>query len=203
MAVKTLPLLSFNEAEALLRKHASLETEARPSGLLWKHSTAFVPSNDPIEDAHCHQIIQRDPDDPATPGDYLFFAVMDGHGGFDTSKLLSKTLIKAVALELSSLITPSPSPPSGLFASLKRSSTPSPLDADPIEVSSAIQRAFQNLDQEILKTPIRILTDSMDEESRKKNIFPDISQNPLSLQTMLPAISGRLPSSHNVLLSLG
>ncbi|KAJ7584257.1 hypothetical protein C8J56DRAFT_950403, partial [Mycena floridula] len=48
-------------------------------------------------------------------------------------------------------------------------------------MSLAIQKAFENLDSDILKAPLRVLAGNMDAESRKLNKNPD---------TMLPAISG-------------
>lgn len=197
MTNKSFPLLSMSDVDARLREHVQDHTEARPNGLTWKHTTAFLPSNDPIEDANSHQIIQRDESDPAGPGDYLFFAVMDGHGGYDTSRLLSRTLIKAVALELSSLSSDPNNQSSGILQSLKSiikapAQALASRDDDPKQVSSAIQRAFVNFDSELLKAAPRVLAVNWDEDSRKKQIVPDLSKHPLALQTMLPAISGTL-----------
>ncbi|KAJ7572340.1 hypothetical protein C8J56DRAFT_40609 [Mycena floridula] len=141
-------------------------------------------SNNPIEDANAHQIIQKDQSD----GDYLFFAVMDGHGDRETSQLLSRIRIKATALKLPTFYRPLPKP--GVLASLMGTQSSSPRDADPAQMSLAIQKAFENLDSDILKAPLRVLAENMDAESRKLNKIPDMSQIPLALQTMLPAISG-------------
>ncbi|KAJ7573037.1 hypothetical protein C8J56DRAFT_984866, partial [Mycena floridula] len=51
-------------------------------------------------------------------------------------------------------------------------------------MSLAIQKAFENLDSEILRAPLRVLAANMDAESRKLNRIPDVSQNPLALQTI-------------------
>ncbi|KAJ7572346.1 hypothetical protein C8J56DRAFT_1175395 [Mycena floridula] len=56
----------------------------------------------------------------------------------------------------------------------------SPRDADPAQMSLAIQKAFENLDSDILKAPLRVLAENMDAESRKLNKIPDVSQNPLA-----------------------
>ncbi|KAJ7584286.1 hypothetical protein C8J56DRAFT_789898 [Mycena floridula] len=143
---------------------------------------------DGFEDANAHQIIQRDQSD----GDYLFFPVMDGHGSRETSQLLSRILLKATALEIANLSTSSKP---GVLASLMGKQASSPRDADPTQMSLTIQEAFENLDSEILKAPLRVLAGNMDAESRQLNQIPDVSQNPLALQTMplqtmLPAISG-------------
>ncbi|KAJ7584268.1 phosphatase 2C-like domain-containing protein [Mycena floridula] len=182
--MQKMTLLDWRSAEALLTENAFFHSDTRPpNGLMWKHTTAWMASNNPIEDANAHQIIQRDQSD----GDYLFFAVMDGHGGRETSQLLSRILIKATASEIANLSTSSKP---GVLASLMGKQASSPRDADPAQMSLAIQKAFENLDSEILKAPLRVLAENMDAESRKLNKIPDISQNPLALQTMLPAISG-------------
>lgn len=196
MATRTFPLLPLQVLEARIREHATLQSHSRPGGIVWKHATAGLASNDPIEDAHASQIVERDHTDPSYPGDYLFFAVMDGHGGYETSRLLSRVLIKAVALELSYLTNP-PSAKTSYLGSARAllwpftsQTTTYPLDADPQKVSLAIQHAFTKLDDELLTAPLRILANNLDEESRKKNVIPDLSQHPLALATMLPAISG-------------
>ncbi|KAJ7573057.1 hypothetical protein C8J56DRAFT_1034278 [Mycena floridula] len=129
---------------------------------------------DGFEDANAHQIIQRDQSD----GDYLFFAVMNGHGSRETSQLLSRILIKATALEIANLST---SFKPGVLASLMGTQSSSPGDADPTQMSLAIQKAFENLDSEILKASLRVLAENTDTELRKLSKIPD---------TMLPAISG-------------
>jgi pyruvate dehydrogenase phosphatase len=54
---KTFPLISLKDAEKRIRENTSYEAHTRPSGLTWKHTTAFLASNDPIEDANSNQII--------------------------------------------------------------------------------------------------------------------------------------------------
>ena len=205
MSSRTLPLLSLKEVEARIQQNAVSETHTRPNGISWKRTTAFLASNDPIEDANSSQIIERDASDPSAPGDYLFFAVMDGHAGYQTSQLLSRILIKGVALELSALTAePNARPQPGLYGRLQSllwpSSRPqpitSPLDADPHRVSLAIQDAFVKLDTELLQTPIRILANSLDEASFKTKTIPDLSKHPLALTSMLPALSGTILSEN-------
>jgi pyruvate dehydrogenase phosphatase len=198
MSTRTIPLLPLKEAEARLQENAVSETHNRPNGISWTRTTAFLASNDPIEDAHSNQIIERDASDPSAPGDYLFFAVMDGHAGHRTSQLLSRVLIKGVALELSALTAESNLRPQlglaerlkSLLWSTRPQSTPCPLDADPHRVSLAIQDAFMKLDAVLIQTPIRILANSLDKESRKMKKVPDLSEHPLALVSMVPAISG-------------
>ena len=200
---RTISLLPLKEVEARLQENAVSETHNRPNGISWTRTTAFLASNDPIEDANSNQIIERDASDPSAPGDYLFFAVMDGHSGYETSQLLSRILIKAVALELSALTAESNSPPQlglagrlqSLLWSTRPQSIPCPLDADPHRVSLAIQDAFTKLDTELIQTPIRILANSVDEESRKMKKIPDLSKHPLALTSMTPAVSGNVSLS--------
>src|ERR1700722_2401763 len=143
MTTRTFPLLSMQAVEARLTANATCTPKQRPGGIIWKHATAFLPSNDPIEDANASAIIQRDKFDPSAPGDLLFFTVMDGHSGTHTSQLLSRVLINAVVLELSSLIPNSASSTlqQSLLQSIKSTfwSKPSflpPSDADPERVRS-------------------------------------------------------------------
>ena len=198
MSTRTISILPLKEAEARFQENAVSETHNRPNGISWTRTTAFLASNDPIEDAHSNQIIERDASDPSAPGDYLFFAVMDGHAGYQTSRLLSRALIKGVALELSALTAElNPRPQLGLAGRLQSllwstppPSIPSTLDADPERVSLAIQDAFTKFDTELIRKPISILANSLDEESRKLKKIPDLSKHPLALTSMLPAVSG-------------
>jgi len=197
MSTRTFSLLPMKELEARIRKNATVESQVRPDGTTWKYTTANLASNDPIEDAHANQIISRDETDPSAPGDYLFFTVMDGHGGYETSRLLSRVLIQGVALELSALQTDSKASSSGLIDRIKSllwlspsSTVKAPLHADPNRVSQAIQQAFTKLDAELLQTPLRILANNLAIEHWKNKTIPDLSQHPLALTSMLPAISG-------------
>ncbi|KAK7676880.1 hypothetical protein QCA50_020136 [Cerrena zonata] len=193
---RPMPLLSKEEVEERLHAHKQVIRTPRPGGIIWNQHTAYVASNNPIEDANASNIVQRDPSDPSAPGDLLFYAVMDGHGGFDTSRLLSKILLPAVALEYSSLIhdPKSIAPKPGYLQSLTSiiSSTkavPTHLDSDPDYVSQAIQRAFQNVDNEIIDAPLRLLAEEMSKNKGREGL-PDLSQHPMALASMKPALTG-------------
>lgn len=195
---RSAPLLPMNVLEPRMREHATFNTYPQLGGPIWKYTTASLPSNDPIEDAHCSQIIQRDESDPSAPGDYLFFAVMDGHGGRDTSQLLSRVLIKGVALELDSLVKNPDTKQEQTFvqrmtSSLWSNSSPSTQSTTPSHqerIARAIQSAFTKLDYELINAPLKILANNLDPESIKNKVIPDLSQHPLALTSMLPAISG-------------
>ncbi|KAG9317363.1 phosphatase 2C-like domain-containing protein [Chiua virens] len=176
MSTKTFPLLSLGAVDERLKANTKSDTVTHLGGVTWKYSTASVAANDPLEDAHAEAIIAREPSDPKGPGDWLFFAVMDGHSGPHTSRLLSNTLINAVVLQLSSLIHGSPKSKPGV--------------QNPESISFAIQNAFTKFDEELINAPLKVLASNMDNESLKKKIIPDLSQHPLALPTMYPAVSG-------------
>ena len=181
MTSKTFSLLSLSVVNERLNANAKSDTITRPGGITWRYSTASVAANEPLEDAHAEAIIAREPSDPKGPGDWLFFTVMDGHGGSHTSRLLSNTLINAVVLQLSSLIHGSPG---SMFSK--------PGVQNPQTISSAIQSAFTKLDEELINAPLKVLANNIDKVSLKNKIIPDLSEHPLALPMMLPAVSGTL-----------
>ncbi|KAF5372286.1 hypothetical protein D9757_009634 [Collybiopsis confluens] len=190
--MKTLPLLPMKTVNSRLGQIGHSETNSRPYGVTWNHTTASLASNDPIEDAHSHQIIQSDD----AKGDLLFYTVFDGHGGRDTSQLLSRTLINAVALQLSQLAANTTSSSSStksftsaLWGLWSNPSTPSFWDIP--SVSSAIESAFVEFDRVLLDAPISILKQALQERKLgAKDPIPDLSGNAQAIQTMQAAISG-------------
>ena len=105
-------------------------------------------------------------------------------------------LIPAVVLELSSFarddgvsakmsildVLKSP------FSSRSPSRMDAPQEGHIERVSQAIQRAFENVDFEIVNGPLRVLAANVDKLD-KENI-PDLSQHPMGEASMLPALSG-------------
>ncbi|KAF8313158.1 phosphatase 2C-like domain-containing protein [Cantharellus anzutake] len=196
LKMHSLPRLSEAEVDAKLREHAYGQTVRRYGGLTWKYQTAFLAANDGIEDAHSQALVEQDISSKAPPGDLLFFAVMDGHAGPHTSRLLSRTLIPSVAFELASLISsplPAASPHSKLVLNYFKRFVPylsSPQKnqihgVDPSNVSEAIKNAFVKLDHQIINAPIGHLKRL---QSQKSDVAPheDLMSTPL----MLPAMSG-------------
>lgn len=194
---QTLPVITMADADARIKEHATLRATPRPGGLVWKHATAQLASNSPIEDAHAEAIVERDQQD----GDYLFFAVMDGHSGFQTSRLLSKTLIPAVALQLRELAESptayeSKAGRTNYLESIRSliSSTPkatTPFDADSKYVALAIQTAFAMVDSEIVNAPLRLIAEHLKQTGgNPDDPSLDLSKHPMALATMLPALSG-------------
>lgn len=202
MSTRTLELLTKEEVDRKLSEHA-VQASTKRAGVVWNQATAFVPANDPIEDANASEVVQRDPGDASAPGDFMFFTVMDGHGGYHTSRLLSKVLIPAVALELSQLIKqPAENIQKGsTLSDLKAILWPTaaapavPVDADPRFTTQAIQRAFLNLDSEIVDAPLRLLAEEMAKKGTEKQLIPDLSQHPMAQATLNPAMSGESPSN--------
>ncbi|KAJ7044593.1 phosphatase 2C-like domain-containing protein [Mycena alexandri] len=209
MSTRTLSLMSMPDVDARIRENATERTISRP-GIVWRHSTASVAANDPLEDAMAHQVVRRDEGD----GDLLFFTVFDGHGGYYTSQLLSRVLINAVTLELASMDNPKSTPSTGWLNGIKGAlwgssaapntqtdvdlhvnlnpgtvTTPDKPHGDPLRVARAIQAAFLSLDAELIAAPVRVLAASLDKNSSSTEI-PDLSKHPLALPAMLPAMSG-------------
>ena len=202
---RALPLLLPSEVEKQLKGFAKTNSVLR-DGIQWNWHTAQVAANLPIEDAFSNIIIERDPPKETTPGssngDLLFFTVFDGHGGPYTSRLLSKTLIPMVALELSSLmhqpIPDSPPTASNTLSYLRSfitpsspspSTTPRTFDQNPTYVSLAIQTAFANLDSELVNAPLRIMN-ALATEDKDQNLAQKPTDDPMALASIYPALSG-------------
>jgi pyruvate dehydrogenase phosphatase len=198
MVKRSFPLLPKPDVGQRINEFAVSASLPPSQGLVWKHATAHLSSNDPIEDAHAQAIVttQATSSDPARS--LLFYSVMDGHAGFHTSRLLSHVLIPAVVLELSSFVRDG-----GVSAKMSsildivkspfsRSSLPradAPQDGHIERVSQAIQRAFDNVDFEITNGPLRVLAANVSKLD-KENI-PDLGQHPMAEASMLPALSGK------------
>ena len=196
LVTRTIPLISKEQVDARLREHATAKSVARPGGLVWKSTTAHFSSNDPIEDANANLLIERDASDGVPVGDYLFFAVMDGHAGPHTSRVLADVLIPTVAMELAMRVNdPKASlTDAGLVQRTKAfiwPSKPAPYDSNPANVARAIEAAFTKLDTQIVNAPLDILSQAVDQETLKKRIIPDMSQHPLATSSIRTAMSGK------------
>jgi pyruvate dehydrogenase phosphatase len=186
---KSLPLLEKAKVESLLTAVQEQSSVAR-GGVKWTWHTAQLASNEPIEDTMAQQWSPRQ----NNVGEHLYFAVMDGHGGPWTSKLLEKIIIPSVAFELQLLGSTPPteyvphiqsSTLSKLTDSLShiwQSKTPANtvrFDEDPKYVSAAIQNAFARIDSEIVNAPFKLLSQT--------GVGLDDS---MALPTLLPSLSG-------------
>jgi pyruvate dehydrogenase phosphatase len=197
MVKRSFPLSPKPAIEQRINEFATSTSLPPSQGVVWKHTTAHLSSNDPIEDAHAEAVIttQTTSSDPARS--LLFYSVMDGHAGFHTSRLLTRVLIPAVVLELSlfardgDVSTKMSSILDLLKSPFSRGSFPhadAPQEGHIERVSQAIQRAFDNVDFEIVNGPLRVLAANVGKLD-KENI-PDLSEHLMGEASMLPALSG-------------
>ena len=200
MVKRSFPLLPKAVVDQRINELATFTSQPPSEGLVWKHTTAQLSSNDPIEDAHARAVITADP-----ARNLLFFAVLDGHAGFHTSRLLSQVLIPAVVLEMDLLSgqgSASTKTSSSMldilkypFLSRSLPRTHAPEIGQVEKVSRAIQRAFYNLDFEIVNGPLRVL--AANAGKLDKTDVPDLSQHPMGEASMQPALSGMLYTRFN------
>ena len=197
VVTRAFPLLSKAAVDQRINEHAVSPGQSHSQGLVWKHTTAHLASNDPIEDAHAHATISTEATSSDPARSLLFYSVMDGHSGFHTSRLLSRVLIPAVVLELSSLAREGDASPKAstmlealksMFFSRSLSHAGVSQDGHVERVSQAIRRAFDNVDFEIVNGPLRVLAANVS----KLDIddVPDLSQHLMAEASMSPALSG-------------
>lgn len=206
MVKHSFPLLSSAVVDQRINEFATSTSQPPSEGLVWKHTTAQLSSNDPVEDAHARAAITTNATSSDPARSLLFYTVMDGHAGFHTSRLLSQVLIPAVVLELdllsgkggastkSSLSMLDILKSTFFSSSLPRSDAPQHGQVE--NVSRAIQRAFYNLDSEIVNGPLRVLAANVGKLDKLG--VPDLSQHPMGEASMLPALSGMLPMRFNI-----
>ena len=199
MVKRSFSLLSKAVVDQRINELATSTSQPPSEGLIWKHTTAQLSSNDPIEDAHSRAVITTHATSSDPARNLLFYAVMDGHAGFHTSQLLKQVLIPAVVLELEDLAsgqsdTSTKSPSSMLdilkypFSSKSLPQSDAPEIGQVEKVSHAIQRAFYNLDFEIVNGPLRVLAANV--SKLDKTDVPDLSHLLMGEASMLPALSG-------------
>ncbi|KAL6308565.1 phosphatase 2C-like domain-containing protein [Sparassis latifolia] len=132
------PLDRFRErsridVDAELRRHEQTHLPERGSGIA-RYDIAQLASNDPIEDDHAEAIL------PVPSGHWSFFAILDGHNGWETSAWLRDNLIPAVAGALADL-----------FNKFSSSLTPgTEPDPPPDDIEDTIQATFKRLDDDIV-----------------------------------------------------
>ncbi|KAI0321384.1 protein serine/threonine phosphatase 2C [Amylostereum chailletii] len=193
-ATRTIVLLPKDIVDQRLTENATIDSNHSSDGLVWKFSTAYIASNNPIEDTHAHAIVTRASTAFSTPGELMFFTIMDGHAGPYTSQLLSKILIPAVCLKLANLVHERPSSKSYLdgFKSLiyrsKLTDPQSSVDPSPEAVSKAISKAFTDLDSEIISTPLQFLAESR--ASMKSGAISTLLHHPMAVAATQVAASG-------------
>ena len=210
MVKRSFSLLSKAVVDQRINELATSTSQPPSEGLIWKHTTAQLSSNNPIEDAHSRAVITTHATSSDPARNLLFYAVMDGHAGFHTSQLLKQVLIPAVVLELEDLAsgqsdTATKSPSSMLdilkypFSSKSLPKSDAPEIGQVEKVSHAIQRAFYNLDFEIVNGPLRVLAANV--SKLDKTDVPDLSHLLMGEASMLPALSGMSYTRFNTLTS--
>ncbi|KAI0307037.1 protein serine/threonine phosphatase 2C [Multifurca ochricompacta] len=197
MVKRSFPLLSKAAVDQRINESATLTSQPPSQGLVWKHTTAHLSSNNPIEDAHAQAVITTEATSSDPARNLLFYAVMDGHAGFNTSRLLSHVLIPAVVLELTAFAREADASAKTLsvldilkspFSFSPQPGMTVPRDKRVERVSQAIQRAFYNVDFEIINGPLRVLAANVSKLDNANT--PDLSQHPMAEASMLPALSG-------------
>ncbi|CAG8614729.1 31373_t:CDS:2 [Racocetra persica] len=138
-------ILSPQEATLRLRENQLSFLLQRNNGV-YRYDTNQLASNNPIEDTKCELIIPSS----KNGGDRLFFGVFDGHAGWNTSQLLSRKLIPYVKEQLDKAYD-------GYGEYSKLISNKREL------VSKAIQKAFTELDEEIVFHSIDRLLNTQNE----------------------------------------
>jgi pyruvate dehydrogenase phosphatase len=202
MVKHSFSLLSKLAVDQRINQSATFTSQPPSDGLVWKHTTAQLSSNDPIEDAHAQAAITTEATSSDPARNLLFYTIMDGHAGFDTSRLLSHVLIPAVGLELSwlaydgrtstktSYILDILKPLFFPFPNSLSRAADAPQDGHVERVAQAIRRAFDNVDFEILNGPLRLLAANVGKLDTTN--IPDLSQHPMAGASMMPALSGVL-----------
>ncbi|KAF2278044.1 protein serine/threonine phosphatase 2C [Westerdykella ornata] len=138
---KVLEMLTPEQATQKLRKNEESWLVGRGNGVV-RYDVVQIPSNDPIEDDHAEKIIEvpanlTATDKEATPSDWMFWGVFDGHSGWVTSAKLRQALISFVVRELNSTYKTALEDPSTRFPS-------------PDSIDKAIKTGFLRLDHEIV-----------------------------------------------------
>ncbi|GAA5885080.1 hypothetical protein JCM6882_007220 [Rhodosporidiobolus microsporus] len=205
---KTLTLLTQGETNHRLKENEASFAVSRRNNPLIRYDTNNLASNSPIEDDSCCVILERDATSKVK-GDLVFFGIFDGHSGWQTSRLLSSSLVSYVARELdlvfrgsdpyASLLpsgtSSSSSSKSPSFWSLFKNSPPPPqpqLDLHDGIVQQAVKNAFSRMDDDIVSAPIRLL-DKLQKEGKLPNMSGagglGVEQSE-ALSALLPALSG-------------
>ncbi|CAI2163229.1 10908_t:CDS:1 [Funneliformis geosporum] len=130
---------SPREATAKLRENQISFLLQRSNGI-WRYDSNQLGSNYPIEDMKSEEFVFNSPKRnkvESLVGDRLFFGVYDGHGGWNTSKFLSKTLIPKVREHLDKAIEGT-----GEYSNL--------ISNYQELTKAAIEKAFVELDDEII-----------------------------------------------------
>jgi pyruvate dehydrogenase phosphatase len=202
---KVLQLLTPEECTNVLRAHEESYLVSRGNGV-YRYDVNQIASNDPIEDDRVEQIIAApNPSSPGTDnpmdvtkgvtdlktgvknatgeyGDWMFWALFDGHSGWYTSDLLKRQLVPYVVRELSNL-----------YSQGKLINDTTPLQSPPssLAVDQAIQRGFTALDDEIVLNSVKRLLKNPSKRLAADILLP-ANAGSCALLTFLDSQTGRL-----------
>lgn len=201
MITRKLPLIAKENVDKRIRENATATTWPSAEGLLWKHTTANLASNDPIEDANARAIVRTEASADSPAGDLLFMAVMDGHGGPRTSAFLVDTLIPAVICTFPrKLNQPQSKADVEPWYSVATSIMQGNLSPDgrlPVLptlradiVPDIISTAFLDVDAIITQAPFDFLKTKSEAEWSKEYTLPDLSQDLKAGYATSVALSG-------------
>lgn len=157
---ESIMLLTDKEVDTKLQDLQESYFVNRGKGIL-RYDVSQLPSNHPIEDSHVEQIVtvpSGNSEASQLEEDLCFFGIFDGHSGSFTSKKLSTDLVQYVAEKLGQIYSEN----SNILSSSK-------------QIDNAIERAFIQLDNDIIYSSLRKLF----QEPTKENMVGS-----------LPAISG-------------
>ncbi|PWN26478.1 protein serine/threonine phosphatase 2C [Jaminaea rosea] len=173
---KVFTMLSDSESTKRLRQNERV-VDVQDAGAVSRYYVNSVAANAPIEDRSSQAILPHANSASAA----AFFAVMDGHAGWDTSELLSKRLIPEVALHIDAAhrLAEDRARNPGLAAKIKAALGAGSGSEEEIRsglVKEAISTAFLGLDKRICETPIEML--------KRGGAASE------GYQAMLPALSG-------------
>lgn len=206
--------LSDQEAEEKMTRHANTRT-FRPSKAtsVVRYDNNWVECNDPIEDRHAEDFIDRallfsgdqgKTETTGIPGIKLF-SILDGHSGWECAQLLSQTLHPMILLSLRSLYA-GHEPPSNFSVSTNpvdyirnyiQSLQPKiqhkvadtfpflavPAKINPQTITNSLISAFLTLDEQIVKSPLRLIP-HVPNKPGQPNVRPIIAP------MLAPAVSG-------------
>lgn len=161
----TISLLNPAQVTARLRENEESFLLERGNGVV-RYDIAQLPSNNPIEDDRSERIVHVPlvtPEDVQYSTDWLFWGVYDGHGGWSTSAKLRESLIGYVTRELDKIYEP------------VGPNSPRRLAPAPDLIDKAVERAFVNLDDEIVNKSVERLLAHPNKQSAVEAIPPALS----------------------------
>ena len=178
--------LNDKELDEKLRLKEFIQSVSRNKSIIKQIHFNQLNSNDPVEDNYSQLILQKNFNKHLNRNnDLYFFCLFDGHSGYHTSNLLSKTLIPSTTLHLTNLFNNIPPNTFNNKFNYIKHLLNSPfnsqqLDLNPQNVIQAIKNSFVALDNSLLQAPVKALS------SLPKTISPPTTPD----QSLLNVLSG-------------